>query len=43
MFWINMMTHDNCAMFFVIHNQAFLALGKTLTYFFLLHILVENA
>jgi hypothetical protein len=43
MFWSNTIIHDNCAMVFVIHNQTFFTLGKTLTYLFLFHIVAQNA
>jgi hypothetical protein len=43
MFWSNITIHGNCAMVFVIHNQTFFTLGKTLTYLFLFHIVAQNA
>jgi hypothetical protein len=43
MFQINMTTHGNCAMVFIIHKQTFSTLGKTLICLFLLHIVAQNA
>ncbi len=38
----HMSTHGSCAMVFVIHNQSFPILGKTLPYNFLLDVMTHN-
>ncbi len=38
----HMLIHANCAMVFVIHNQSFPVLGRTLPYNFLLDVMTHN-
>jgi hypothetical protein len=43
MFQSNMTIDGNYAMVLIRHNQTFPTLGRTLIYFFLLHIVAQNA